>query len=220
MGGYSESNHGLARRFRPAQFRKESIDIVRRGENGEGDTGEIDDIGAFHRPAQVIRIGRQLPCGGGVAPVAEGAFAILEVDQVETGRAALDAADFFRAYAGIRDEGEHVFRERIVAERGEIINGPIFGQAGARIPGGIEGITGKTLRSSPLPACDSSTMHSPIDRNRPPTPSSSRFSSHAAYDERAPLTRAVLAVCACAKFRFTPPRWLYILLPDTSGDCR
>ena len=103
-------DHQLTRRPGAAQFGEERIDIMGGGENGERDAGEIDDIGAFHRPAQVVRIGGQLPCGGGVAPVAEGALAVLQVDEVKAGRAALDAADFFRADAGFRNEGQHVFR--------------------------------------------------------------------------------------------------------------
>ncbi|MNX95021.1 hypothetical protein D3C86_1272740 [compost metagenome] len=123
---------------------------MRGGENGERDAGEIDNIGAFDRFAQMIRVRGQLSCRGGVAPVAEGALAVLQVDEVKAGCATLDTTDFFRADAGIGNEGQHVFRKRIVAECGEIIDRPVFRQAGAGIPGGIERIARKTLAQQPI----------------------------------------------------------------------
>lgn len=56
----------------------------------------------------------------------------------------------FIADAGIGNEGQHVFRKRIVAECGEIIDRPVFRQAGAGIPGGIERIARKTLAQQPV----------------------------------------------------------------------
>ncbi|MNW15114.1 hypothetical protein D3C71_2135290 [compost metagenome] len=75
----------------------------------------------------MICICRKLAGCGHAAPIAEGALAILEVYEIKTRCTARDTGYGLSADIGLFDEGQHFFRQWIVAQCGEIFDRPITG---------------------------------------------------------------------------------------------
>ena len=113
-------------------------------QDGEADAAQIDGVKVFEggvklQPAGVLQ---QVACRRLVAPVEEGALArSVELDEVETGLARRVGQDVAGVDAVGLPARFHATAERVVAERGEVVdaNGIGRGDAG-EVGGGVEAV--------------------------------------------------------------------------------